>query len=185
MHWNNSEGTSEGNVVNWYGAHCMMHISMKSIVWTSILDPDACVYEGRMYYTHIHDLGPWCRYDSQMYDAHIHDLGPWCICFVWCTNVWCTYYNNIIFCQTHFVVNSVMIQKSVAAGVEILIKSQLQHCSAEHISSLKHYHLSGSCGSTHTVWCLSGLTGKLWMLISAFLSNAWITFGPLSLSGQK
>ena len=59
-----------------------MHVNVWCIyLWTSSLDPDAWMYDARMYdyISMILVPWPWCMYDTWMYDAHIHDLCPWCM----------------------------------------------------------------------------------------------------------
>ena len=59
-----------------------MHVNVWCIyLWTSSLDPDAWMYDARMYdyISMILVPWPWCMYDTWMYDAHIHDICPWCM----------------------------------------------------------------------------------------------------------
>ena len=48
--------------------HVYMHDACAHVAWSSIPDPDACVYDAKMYDAHIYDPGPWflnaCMYDA-------------------------------------------------------------------------------------------------------------------------
>ena len=84
--------------------------------------------------------------------------------------------------------NFVCAKCTARGGVEILIRfDQLSQLSLPLPYTHTHCHSWVSHGSTHILWCLLGLTSKLWMLISPFLCHTGNTLelhcnGPFSLS---
>ena len=52
--------------------HVYIHDAHGHVAWSSIPDPDACVYGAKMYDAHIYDPGLWSL-NASMYDAQIYD----------------------------------------------------------------------------------------------------------------